>query len=295
MPIPLSQFLEDNPEAKEVFTGKPKDTKPIIKEMSFQEFLEKFPEAKQIKKPVSVPTLSPRQIDFASVGADKEKLRELFSNLPKDFVDIDALHKQITTKPSQEIIGVGQFSPGRVAENAISAFERLGLDLSIDYKSGAPKWFRTRFSMADNDEEKVRLIEDEFGKDSVSRDPSGRWVFLDPKSGERTAVDELQFTRSDLLDMAAHAPEIAGVIIGAIRGRGAPFFKATSVPSNILSPPVIGSTPVNLALLAILVWAIRKSIALSSLSRMTGAICSLSGSPFVRNSTSSFMARCIFF
>jgi hypothetical protein len=225
----VEDFLQQNPDAQV-------ETPQTQKDFSIEEFLQQNPDA-QVEQPgPSAPVISPQQIDITSIGRDKEKLQEVFSNLPEGFIDLDKLHQETIKGFKQEFTGAGQFSPGKIVESTIQAFEKLGLDLSVDYKTEASNSFRFRFSLADTDEERTRLIEDEFGEGSASRDPSGRFLFLNSKTGKRTAIDSPVFNRKDIVDVAADAPEIIGIIAGAILSRG------QTVPRQITAEVVGGVT-----------------------------------------------------
>ena len=94
-------------------------------------------------------------------------------------------------------------------------------DKEFDYSGVPAARFRAALSRADTDQERKAFLDKSVGKDGYTNDSFGRLALtpdgmtklgLKSKSGKPVVVDEGQFSRYDLADMAGSAPSIIGAM-----------------------------------------------------------------------------------
>ena len=122
---------------------------------------------------------------------------------------------------SQVVIPNIRISPEKQREKKI-------LEEQFDTKTGIrdPK-LRAALSLADIKKEKEKILQSfGVGEDEFTYDPRGR-LALTPtgakkfgvESDKNVLIDESGFTSTDLIDFAGFAPEVAGAVIGAVKGQ----------------------------------------------------------------------------
>lgn len=92
----------------------------------------------------------------------------------------------------------------------------------VDVHSGMGMWDRTKLAFQPTDADKMKQLEDTYGKENVSMldiGGTGKMFFKDPKSGKMTMVDEQGASFADFTaDIAGVVPEIAGAVVGGVKG-----------------------------------------------------------------------------
>lgn len=136
-------------------------------------------------------------------------------------------------KQSAEALSSGQFKLGEDLQHLDKAGEReairkhsaraLGISPDdVDIDSGMGMWDRTKLNFQPTDADKMKQLEDTYGKENVSMldvGGTGKMFFKDPKSGKMTMVDEQGASLADFTaDLAGFAPEVAGAVAGGIKG-----------------------------------------------------------------------------
>ena len=139
-------------------------------------------------------------------------------------------------KQSAERLASGKFKLGADLQHLDKAGQResirkhsaraLGISPDdVDIDSGMGFWDRTKLSMQPTDADKMKQLEDTYGKDGVAMlDVGGtaKMFFRDPKTKKMTMVDEQGASFADFTaDIAGFAPEVAGAVVGGIKGAAA--------------------------------------------------------------------------
>ena len=92
----------------------------------------------------------------------------------------------------------------------------------IDIDSGMGMWDRTKLAFQPTDADKMKQLEDTYGKENVSMlnvGGTGKMFFKDPKSGKMTMVDEQGASLADFTaDIAGDVLPTAGAIAGGVAG-----------------------------------------------------------------------------
>ena len=92
----------------------------------------------------------------------------------------------------------------------------------VDIDSGMSFWDRTKLNIQPTDNDKMKQLEDTYGKDGVAMlDVGGtpKMFFRDPKTKKMTMVDEQGASFADFTaDIAGAVPEVAGAITGGLKG-----------------------------------------------------------------------------
>jgi len=139
-------------------------------------------------------------------------------------------------KQSAEKLSSGKFKLGEDLQHLDKAGQRdsirkhsaraLGISPNdVDIDSGMAFWDRTKLSMQPTEADKMKQLEDTYGKDGVAMlDVGGtsKMFFRDPKTKKMTMVDEQGSSFADFTaDLAGFAPEVGGAIAGGIKGAAA--------------------------------------------------------------------------
>lgn len=101
--------------------------------------------------------------------------------------------------------------------------QALGMsEEEVDVHSGMGFWDRTKLNMQPTDADKMKQLEDTYGKDGVAMldvGGTGKMFYRDPKTKKMTMVDEQGASFADFTaDIAGFAPEVAGAVTGGIKG-----------------------------------------------------------------------------
>ena len=136
-------------------------------------------------------------------------------------------------KDAQEQLSTGKFKQNADFSEVDKATERkriqqlsaaaLGVSGdNVDIDSGMSFWNRTKLSMQPTDADKMKQLEDTYGKDGVAMlDVGGtsKMFFRDPSSKKMTMVDEQGASFADFTaDLAGYVPEVAGAVVGGVKG-----------------------------------------------------------------------------
>jgi len=136
-------------------------------------------------------------------------------------------------KDAQEQLSTGKFKQNADFSEVDKATERkriqqlsaaaLGVSSdNVDIDSGMSFWNRTKLSMQPTDADKMKQLEDTYGKDGVAMlDVGGtsKMFFRDPSSKKMTMVDEQGASFADFTaDLAGYVPEVAGAVAGGVKG-----------------------------------------------------------------------------
>ena len=136
-------------------------------------------------------------------------------------------------KQSTEKLSSGKFKLGDDLQHldkigqrdAIRKHSSRALGISpddVDIDSGMSFWDRTKLNLQPTDADKMKQLEDTYGKDGVAMlDVGGtpKMFFRDPKSKKMTMVDEQGASFADFTaDLAGFVPEVAGAVVGAAKG-----------------------------------------------------------------------------
>lgn len=136
-------------------------------------------------------------------------------------------------KDAQEQLSTGKFKQNADFSEVDKATERkriqqlsaaaLGVSIdNVDIDSGMSFWNRTKLSMQPTDADKMKQLEDTYGKDGVAMlDVGGtpKMFFRDPGSKKMTMVDEQGASFADFTaDLAGYVPEVAGAVAGGVKG-----------------------------------------------------------------------------
>lgn len=139
-------------------------------------------------------------------------------------------------KQSAERLATGKFKLGDDLQHLDKAGQRdsirkhsaraLGISPNdVDIDSGMGFWDRTKLSMQPTDADKMKQLEDTYGKDGVAMlDVGGtpKMFFRDPKTKKMTMVDEQGASFADFTaDIAGFAPEVTGAVVGGLKGAAA--------------------------------------------------------------------------
>jgi len=139
-------------------------------------------------------------------------------------------------KDAQEQLSTGKFKQNADFSEVDKATERkriqqlsaaaLGVSSdNVDIDSGMSFWNRTKLSMQPTDADKMKQLEDTYGKDGVAMlDVGGtpKMFFRDPNSKKMTMVDEQGASFADFTaDIAGSALPIAGAVGAAVATGGA--------------------------------------------------------------------------
>lgn len=141
-------------------------------------------------------------------------------------------------KDAQEQLSTGKFKQNADFSEVDKATERkriqqlsaaaLGVPVdNVDIDSGMSFWDRTKLNMQPTNAEKMKQLEDDYGKDGVSMlDVGGtpKMFFRDPKTSKMTMVDEQGASLADFTaDIAGEVLPAAGTIVGGTLGLAGGF------------------------------------------------------------------------
>lgn len=136
-------------------------------------------------------------------------------------------------KDAQEQLSTGKFKQNADFSEVDKATERkriqqlsaaaLGVPVdNVDIDSGMSFWDRTKLNMQPTNAEKMKQLEDDYGKDGVSMlDVGGtpKMFFRDPKTSKMTMVDEQGASLADFTaDIAGEVLPAVGTIVGGTLG-----------------------------------------------------------------------------
>lgn len=136
-------------------------------------------------------------------------------------------------KQSTEKLSSGKFKLGDDLQHLDKAGQReairkhssraLGISPDdVDIDSGMSFWDRTKLNLQPTDADKMKQLEDTYGKDGVAMlDVGGtsKMFFRDPKTKKMTMVDEQGASFADFTaDLAGFVPEVAGAVVGGVKG-----------------------------------------------------------------------------
>lgn len=163
-------------------------------------------------------------------------------------------------KQSAERLSSGEFKLGDDLQHLDKASEReairkhsaraLGMSANdIDIDTGMGLWDRTKLSFQPTDADKMKQLEDTYGKENVSMlniGGSAKMFYRDPKTKKMTMVDEQGASFADFTaDLAGFAPEVGGAIAGGIKG--AAIGTAVGGPVGTVVGGVLGAAGGGLA------------------------------------------------
>ena len=194
---------------------------------------EKEPVIKPLRKSDE---FQPEELNFAQERPfTKEGLTDAYGdNLPFEPTDANILklnhqYAQIKTTGSinkspfdiamdDEVSMVGALQP--VTENLANLL--AGVTPDVDYETGVDgtDFSRVELSFTNTLEEKMDLIDKEFGKGSAGQDNQGRLTYVNPTTGKQTVIDPPRFELGDFADLTSQLPEIALTIGAAVATSG---------------------------------------------------------------------------
>jgi len=151
--------------------------------------------------------LTPQIVNSTLAEARKQATRSLSDG--SYAVDRETFQKRDKNSANAELQKMAAYSMGVKPEE-------------IDIDSGMNFWDRTKLSIQPTDADKMKQLEDTYGKDGVSMlDVGGtpKMFFRNPKTNKMTMVDEQGASFADFTaDLAGYVPEVAGAVAGGIKG-----------------------------------------------------------------------------
>ena len=151
--------------------------------------------------------LTPQIVNSTLAEARKQAARSLSDG--SYAVDRETFQKRDKNSANAELQKMAAYSMGVKPEE-------------IDIDSGMNFWDRTKLSIQPTDADKMKQLEDTYGKDGVSMlDVGGtaKMFFRNPKTNKMTMVDEQGASFADFTaDLAGYVPEVAGAVAGGIKG-----------------------------------------------------------------------------
>jgi len=151
---------------------------------------------------------------------------------PDEFPELFAAAR----KQSYEKLASGEFKLGEDLQHLDKAEQResirkhasraMGISpQDVDIESGMGMWDRTKLSFQPTDADRMKQLEDDYGKENVSMLQIGdkqKMFYRDPKTKKMTMVDEMGASLADFTaDIAGTALPIAGAIGAAVATGGA--------------------------------------------------------------------------
>jgi hypothetical protein len=165
----------------------------------------------------------------------EEILPEIFANARKQSAESLASGDFKLREDLQHLDKAGQ-------RNSIRKHSARALGVSeddIDIDSGMGMWDRAKLSFQPTEAEKMKQLEDTYGKENVSMlniGGSGKMFYRDPKTKKMTMVDEMGASLADFTaDIAGDIAPTAASIAGAVGG-----FAVGGVPGSIGGAAVAG-------------------------------------------------------